>query len=343
MNTRGLVELIVLNIGLDFGVISPTVFAMLVLMALVTTFATTPALDLMSSELTGDRSAQAKTPPAAVPGTERQPMLIAVSNPRGVASLLDVAAHATEPETPVPRVLALVRRPSGGIRSGLRERDDRVLPRAPILLSATDRARRLGLTVEIMSKWTDDPASDIVQSALDINAGWILLGFHEPAFGTDGMGGTVRAVLQRALGMSIHVGVITRGEPEQIDRIFALIDNTADGRAALDLGSRIARKCGSSLHALLMPQDDGEPEPRLKELLRNASRTSGKWLYTDVLQDRSPRKLIEQTPGQLVIVGKRIVDELALPINMIRELDGERCMIVVQGSNLEHGSVPADG
>jgi Kef-type K+ transport system membrane component KefB len=45
MNTRGLMELIVLNIGLDLGVISPTLFAMLVLMALVTTFATTPVLD----------------------------------------------------------------------------------------------------------------------------------------------------------------------------------------------------------------------------------------------------------------------------------------------------------
>jgi len=47
MNTRGLVELIVLNVGLDFGVISPTLFAMLVIMALVTTFATSPILDLI--------------------------------------------------------------------------------------------------------------------------------------------------------------------------------------------------------------------------------------------------------------------------------------------------------
>jgi Kef-type K+ transport system membrane component KefB len=44
MNTRGLMELIVLNIGLDLGVISPTLFAMLVIMALVTTLSTTPAL-----------------------------------------------------------------------------------------------------------------------------------------------------------------------------------------------------------------------------------------------------------------------------------------------------------
>jgi len=44
MNTRGLMELIVLNVGLDLGVISPTLFTMMVLMALATTLATTPIL-----------------------------------------------------------------------------------------------------------------------------------------------------------------------------------------------------------------------------------------------------------------------------------------------------------
>lgn len=45
MNTRGLIELVVLNIGLEIGVITPTVFTMMVLMALVTTFMTSPLLD----------------------------------------------------------------------------------------------------------------------------------------------------------------------------------------------------------------------------------------------------------------------------------------------------------
>jgi Kef-type K+ transport system membrane component KefB len=44
MNTRGLMELVVLNIGFDIKVISPAVFSMMVLMALVTTFMTTPLL-----------------------------------------------------------------------------------------------------------------------------------------------------------------------------------------------------------------------------------------------------------------------------------------------------------
>jgi Kef-type K+ transport system membrane component KefB len=45
MNTRGLMELVILNIGLDIKVISPALFSMMVLMALVTTFMTTPLLE----------------------------------------------------------------------------------------------------------------------------------------------------------------------------------------------------------------------------------------------------------------------------------------------------------
>lgn len=45
MNTRGLMELVILNVGLDIGVISPALFAMMVLMALVTTVMTSPVLE----------------------------------------------------------------------------------------------------------------------------------------------------------------------------------------------------------------------------------------------------------------------------------------------------------
>lgn len=51
MNTRGLVELIVLDIGYRLGVISQTVFSMMVLMAIVTTLMTTPILRLAVPEL----------------------------------------------------------------------------------------------------------------------------------------------------------------------------------------------------------------------------------------------------------------------------------------------------
>jgi Kef-type K+ transport system membrane component KefB len=49
MNTRGLVELVVLNIGYDLGILSGRIFAMMVLMALVTTFMTGPLLSLVKN------------------------------------------------------------------------------------------------------------------------------------------------------------------------------------------------------------------------------------------------------------------------------------------------------
>lgn len=59
MNTRGLVELVILNVGLDLGVISPTLFSMMVIMALVTTLMTTPLLDLLERpQLTDSSSAR---------------------------------------------------------------------------------------------------------------------------------------------------------------------------------------------------------------------------------------------------------------------------------------------
>jgi Kef-type K+ transport system membrane component KefB len=48
MNTRGLMELVVLSIGYDLGILSPEIFSMMVIMALVTTFMTGPALDLIN-------------------------------------------------------------------------------------------------------------------------------------------------------------------------------------------------------------------------------------------------------------------------------------------------------
>jgi Kef-type K+ transport system membrane component KefB len=51
MNTRGLMELVILNIGLDIGVISPALFAMMVVMAITTTLMTTPLVTRLTREI----------------------------------------------------------------------------------------------------------------------------------------------------------------------------------------------------------------------------------------------------------------------------------------------------
>lgn len=63
MNTRGLMELVVLDVGREMGILPPALFTMLVLMALVTTLMTSPLLGLVM----GRESADAIVPPSAIP------------------------------------------------------------------------------------------------------------------------------------------------------------------------------------------------------------------------------------------------------------------------------------
>jgi Kef-type K+ transport system membrane component KefB len=57
MNTRGLMELIALNIGYDLGILSPSIFTMLVVMALVTTMMTGPLLTLLGAKQRAEENA----------------------------------------------------------------------------------------------------------------------------------------------------------------------------------------------------------------------------------------------------------------------------------------------
>lgn len=61
MNMLGMVEFVALNIGHDLGILPPRIFAMMVLMALVTTFMTGPLLNL-AERLKRDRAATIAVP-----------------------------------------------------------------------------------------------------------------------------------------------------------------------------------------------------------------------------------------------------------------------------------------
>src|SRR5579863_1901973 len=283
MNTRGLMELIVLNIGLEMNVISPTLFAMLVIMALVTTFSTTPILHLITRGQAKEieplpdlgtfspepavapqapiRSPQPAPRPVQPPprpmlvGTEHSAILVPVSNPEGVGILVELALAATPHDAPPPRVLALVKTPSGGVRSGLREADQRVPPRSPALSAALDLAVERGSIITPQAVWTSNPAADILAFATEPQIGWLLLGSHRSVFGSDFMGGVVREILDKVRALPVHVAVVIHGGERPLDRVFAVVDRGTHGRAALDLALRVALRKRSGLHAVLVPAD----------------------------------------------------------------------------------------
>jgi Kef-type K+ transport system membrane component KefB len=359
MNTRGLMELIVLNIGLEMNVISPTLFAMLVIMALVTTFATTPILHLITRHQIPDAEpfpelgtfspeplvappapilaphpAPRPAPPPARPmlaGTEHSAILVPVSNPEGVAVLVELALAATPHGAPPPRVLALVKTPPGGVRSGLREADLRVPPRSPALAAALDLALERGSIITPQAVWTTNPAADILAFAKQPQIGWLLLGSHRAVFGSDFMGGVVREILDKARELPVHVAVVVHGGERPLDRVFAVVDRGIHGRAALDLALRVALRKKSGLHAVLVPEDGTTEDTELLDLIRDAGHALGRRLHTDVLSAPTAAQLARQTPGGLVVIATNLADKLGLSAEDLT--DPKRCVVVVQGSD----------
>jgi Kef-type K+ transport systems, membrane components len=88
MNTRGLIEVVILNIGYEMGVLPPAIFVMLVIMALVTTFITTPMLNLIT-KLFPDKSPAGQKKVQQVLGIFKT--MIAMGNPENGKAFLNVA------------------------------------------------------------------------------------------------------------------------------------------------------------------------------------------------------------------------------------------------------------
>lgn len=87
MNTRGLMELVILNIGYDLGVLTPEIFAMMVIMALVTTFMTGPALTFINWAFKSPKTATGQE----LSALSKFKILVSFGNPIGGISLLRLA------------------------------------------------------------------------------------------------------------------------------------------------------------------------------------------------------------------------------------------------------------
>ncbi len=242
-----------------------------------------------------------------------------------MAPLLAIAFAASHPDEPPPRVIALVRREGAA--------DIGSVPPTTALTTAVQYAQTHGITIGAQAAWSDRPADDIIAAADDARVAWILLGYHRNAKGGNTMGGVVREVFSKARPLAVNVGVFIQGTDRPIERVFAAIDGSADGRASLSLAMRIAQNKQCKLRALLVSKRmTPHPEPDLVEMAREAYAEMGPLFHSDVLTEHSLHQLLRQSPGQLLIVGKRFADEVGLPLDEVPS--GDRCVIVVQGAEV---------
>jgi Kef-type K+ transport system membrane component KefB len=282
MNTRGLMELIVLNVGLDLGVISPELFAMMVLMALVTTFATSPLLDWVyprsefARELAGKEAELEAVPPSrARLGTAAAPrprpdytVLACVRYERSGPPLVTLA-NALAGNPVATRIYALRLVAPGERGSFVLEQqeeaaemeatDERAL--GPML----ERARAIGVPVRPLSFVSPRPARDICDVADVKQADIVLLAWHKPILGTI-LSGTIREVMHDA---DADVGVLIERGLGEIRRVLVPYLGTEHDKTALRLAHRLARNCGAAITVLHVVAEEGDRsavDARIREM-----------------------------------------------------------------------------
>ncbi len=243
MNTRGVLGLVAIHLGLDLGLLSPKLFTMLVIVALVTTSLTSPALSW------------------AVPPTELPKDIDGGTRaPRSVGGYTVLACVAFERSGPAMATLgaALLGRDARNRFYALRlvppmERASFVLDQqhAPddgaVLRPLVERAQQLELEVRPLSFISTQPARDICNVAGVKRASLVLLGWNKPLLGNAALGGTVHEVMRRAMA---DVGVLVDRGLGRIEKILVPYLGSTHDRAALAVARRIVQHTGATATVL---------------------------------------------------------------------------------------------
>jgi Kef-type K+ transport system membrane component KefB len=216
MNTRGLTELIVLNIGLELGVISPILFTMLVIMALVTTFMTSPLLEwtypkksirrqsVPEPTQTFDDSAMAQSGIHSTSPVTPTPIgyriLVPVANPNTQKGLLQLATSIAQNErqSAIINPLSLIELEEDYLFQSTPFEANRLIDRRVqqlnTLINTLEPIEDRSIFQPIVQIGYDVAQKTAVIAALD-RSNLVLLGWHRPTFRNNRLGGRVAQIL----------------------------------------------------------------------------------------------------------------------------------------------------
>ena len=242
MNTRGLTELIVLNIGLSLGVISPLLFTMLVIMALVTTFMTSPLLEwtypkrLIKLDVVEPEPEEVSEETAP---TYR--ILVPVANPSTQKGLMQlaVAIAGDKLQKSVVHPLSLIElQEDYAFNSTPAEADRLIQNRRQQLeeLIQTLEPADVRSFIHPIVRVCNDVARATTQIATLDEANLILLGWHRPAFNKNRLGGRVGQILST---VPCDVAVFIDRGKERLESILVPYAGNIHDDLALVIGLRL--------------------------------------------------------------------------------------------------------
>lgn len=269
MNTRGLTELIVLNIGLSFGVISPLLFTLLVIMALVTTFMTSPLLEMTYPKelIKLDVIEPELQPISPQPINPSYRVLVPVANPNTQKGLLKLALAIAGKPPAVVHPLSLVELEEDYLFQSTPDEANRLISeqqkRLEELIESLDPPE-LRQGVYPIIRIAHDVAKETGEIALADQANLILVGWHRPAFSDNRLGGRVGKILNNS---PTDVAVFVNKEQQHIQSLLVAYASNIHDDLGLTLALRMMFNDPNCRLKILVTFN--EPEEELSYELRN--------------------------------------------------------------------------
>jgi Kef-type K+ transport system membrane component KefB/nucleotide-binding universal stress UspA family protein len=300
MNCRGLTELVILNIGLDLGVIPPALFAMLVIMALVTTFMTTPILGAIYPREEQERMIAEETGEADGDGVFR--VLVHIPSLTNAFELVHTAMSlAQSQDQPVEVVLLRTIRPAdSAFRSGLRQ-DSRGERAATALRPLMEFVQGAGFQAVPLVVATRSVGDSIVRATSERTPDLVLMSLRKPVFGGRLLGGSLGQVLRDApADVAVLVDPAGRGTGlTKGSQVLVPYGHGFHEDAGLELARRLARTSGATIHLL----GGGEAASHdLAEVAADAYEREGVWTTSDVVSGDVAGAILEASRRSDLVV-----------------------------------------
>jgi len=267
MNTRGLTELIVLNIGLDLGLISRALFTILVVMALVTTFMAGPALRLLDPKRTLSEPPEQELRRLARGQRRRAPgersILVAPQDDSSVDSLLAIAEPLARAEPQREIVIVRLLTPSR-LAPGLSSEDRQMRDSVAELNKRRELLAERGVEARAVAFTSPDPAGDLLRLAGDERIDLVLVNGRRPVSG-EPIPRAMRTILAEAPS-DVAILVERRGglRIDEGHPVVVPFGGAEHDWAALELGSAVASAEDAPLRLLgAAGGDEGRDASRL--------------------------------------------------------------------------------
>lgn len=234
MNTRGLIELVALNIGYDIGILSPEIFTILVLMALITTFMTGPAMEFINWIFRSGESL------ASVSGLFK--VLISFGPPSSGIRLLTLVGQLFSKEKNQLSITALHLTPDTEISSESAAIFEEQAFRNILEIAGTE-----GLDVTTEYRTTELVQQEITRTANRGKYNLLVVGSSRPLLSSDKTGGKARYFFER---VKSDVALVIDNGFTEIKRVLIICMDKESNQYMQMVASRFNEDISVNTHCL---------------------------------------------------------------------------------------------